>query len=274
MKFPSFFPVFLTFILTTISLNGTSIATGQSSSQFDRHPILCANESSENQLKDKLDYNKLEGLLKVKNWKDADQETLVLILKAVGKSKDELPSKENINNLPCTVLKNIDRLWIKYSNNRFGFTAQLLLNDECIKKYADFYPGEYRCFAEKNGWLKNDKWIKYSDIQFDLSSPVGHLPATVLILLERSQRECPTEEELSAKFTQNSDSIQEIMMEMSRDGVTEEQAGIAQRKIREILGITEKQEKCMATQAILVYGGPLSLIYYNQCQIELQKKVD
>ena len=273
MRTPKFFAVFLTFVLIAVLLDSFGVARGQSSGKSSL-PVLCENEGSENQLKEQLNYSKLEGLLKVKNWKDADKETLILILKALGKSEDELPSKESIINLPCTVLKNIDKLWMKYSKNRFGFTAQLSLNKECMTKYADFYPSEYRCFAEKNGWLKKEKWIKYSDVYFDLSAPVGHLPATTLLLLDKISLQCPKEEELSSKSTQNAESIQKIMLEMFGEQVTEKQAEIAKKKYLEILGITETQAKCMEIQTMLVYGGPLSLIYYNQCQIELQGKTD
>jgi eukaryotic-like serine/threonine-protein kinase len=71
-----------------------------------------------------MDYSKLRDLLAAGKWKEADEETLRVML-AVAKREDEgWFNKESIDNFPCADLRTIDQLWVKYSNGRFGFSVQ------------------------------------------------------------------------------------------------------------------------------------------------------
>ncbi len=71
-----------------------------------------------------IDYTNLRDLLKAGQWKEADQETLAVILKAANREQEEYLNVESIENFPCTDLHTIDQLWIKYSNGQFGFSLQ------------------------------------------------------------------------------------------------------------------------------------------------------
>lgn len=125
-----------------------------------------------------VDYTRLRDLLKAGEWKEADQETLALMLKVSGKENEDweewLDVNKFIKNFPCTDLRTIDKLWVKYSNGRFGFSVQNRIW-ESVKK--DCKKDEAFKFGERVGWLKNEEWLMtYSLLQLTLNAPKGHLP--------------------------------------------------------------------------------------------------
>lgn len=71
-----------------------------------------------------VDYTRLQDLLKAGQWQQADRETKSAMLKAVGGVLEGGLSFKSIKNFPYTDLLTIDRLWVKYSNGRFGFSVQ------------------------------------------------------------------------------------------------------------------------------------------------------
>jgi hypothetical protein len=71
-----------------------------------------------------IDYTKLRDLLKAGKWKEADQETLTLMLRAVNREYQDYLNIESVENFPCTDLYTIDNLWSKYSLGQFGFSLQ------------------------------------------------------------------------------------------------------------------------------------------------------
>ncbi|MFB2880512.1 GUN4 domain-containing protein [Floridanema aerugineum] len=133
-----------------------------------------------------VDYRKLRDLLKGGSWKEADEETLKVMLKAAGREKEDWLDDESIDKFPCTDLRTIDQLWVKYSNGRFGFSVQKRIWESVRGKPGKYH--YYKKFGEKVGWLcrekkvgwyveeKND-WKNYSDLTFSLNAPGGHLPA-------------------------------------------------------------------------------------------------
>ncbi|MEI2580272.1 GUN4 domain-containing protein [Scytonema sp. PRP1] len=71
-----------------------------------------------------VDYTRLRDLLAAGKWKEADEETFAVMLKASGRENDGWLDIESIKNFPCTDLRTIDQLWVKYSNGGFGFSVQ------------------------------------------------------------------------------------------------------------------------------------------------------
>lgn len=57
-----------------------------------------------------IDYTRLRDLLAAKNWKEADQETYWVMIKAVGKKDGDYFTTDDFLNFPCTDLRIIDRL--------------------------------------------------------------------------------------------------------------------------------------------------------------------
>jgi hypothetical protein len=146
-------------------------------------------------------YTKLRDLLASGQWREADQETLAVMLKAANREKEGYLDHESIEKFPCTDLRTIDQLWVKYSNGRFGFSVQ-----KCIWESVGGKPlglGEYdydidvkilKKFLERLGWLKwEDKWLRLmglikeeqgrvkevEEFTFHQNAPQGHLPSAL-----------------------------------------------------------------------------------------------
>lgn len=134
-----------------------------------------------------VDYTRLRDLLKAGKWKEADQETLAVMLKASGREREGWLDFKSIENFPCTDLRTIDQLWVEYSNGRFGFSVQKRIYGSVGKVYDEF--GDRvgwrkwgtvvvdRWFGLKQQTEKQRKWLNYSDLLFNTSAPEGHLPA-------------------------------------------------------------------------------------------------
>ncbi|MGD1702118.1 GUN4 domain-containing protein [Dapis sp. BLCC M229] len=71
-----------------------------------------------------LDYRPLRDLLPFKEWKKADIETRSLILRASPEGKKGWLNRFDITNLPSSDLNTIEKLWLNYSNKRFGFSIE------------------------------------------------------------------------------------------------------------------------------------------------------
>ncbi|NJL91214.1 MAG: GUN4 domain-containing protein [Coleofasciculaceae cyanobacterium SM2_1_6] len=80
-------------------------------------------------------YEKLEGFLKNKQWKEADDETFRVMLEVLGKEKDDYFTREELLNFPCKDLLKIDGLWLEYSKingvSKFGFSLQKEILKKC-----------------------------------------------------------------------------------------------------------------------------------------------
>ncbi|NEQ39873.1 MAG: Clp protease [Okeania sp. SIO3I5] len=126
-----------------------------------------------------VDYTKLRDFLANGEWKEADQETARCMFKVADLKEDNSLRAEDIENFPCKDLCTIDRLWVKYSNGKFGFSVQkeIYYNLGGKKEYNEEV---WKEFAYKVGWRKGEKWLYYSDLKFDISTHyTGHLPSRV-----------------------------------------------------------------------------------------------
>ncbi len=133
-----------------------------------------------------VDYSKLRDLLAQGKWKEADQETLSVMLRASNRERKGYLDTMSIEEFPCKDLRTIDRLWVKYSNGCFGFSVQMCLWESGGGKPGKYDRRIYRKFGEHVGWLKwenkwlglkkEEQWLSYSEITFDLNAPQGHLP--------------------------------------------------------------------------------------------------
>ena len=120
-----------------------------------------------------IKYTKLDNFLAQKQWRKADLETADLILKAVGKQKtDKYLTRQDIQKIPCQDLRILDTLWAKYSDNRFGFSAQVrvwLKNDS--DRSRNDKELQWSIFSQAIGWLGS-----YDICIFSLDAPMGHFP--------------------------------------------------------------------------------------------------
>lgn len=123
-----------------------------------------------------LDYCNLRNLLAAGNWKDADAETVDVMLIAADRTKEGWIDINSIKKFPCIDLLTIDRLWVKYSNGHFGFSVQKMIW-EGVGGKADADGKTYKKFCDRIGWYEKGDFLYYSNLTFDITAPKGHLPS-------------------------------------------------------------------------------------------------
>jgi hypothetical protein len=132
-----------------------------------------------------IDYTHLRDLLKAGQWREADRETYDVMIRAVGKESGDWLYRDELLNFPCTDLRTIDRLWVKYSQGQFGFSVQKRIYVACGAKLDGKHPGDtiWREFGNRVGWRKGGsfgldlKWVYYKDLKANPSfSPAGEFP--------------------------------------------------------------------------------------------------
>lgn len=130
-----------------------------------------------------MDYRKLRDLLKAGKWKEADSETNRVMLAAVGRS--DYLRKEDCWNFPCQDLKTIDRLWVKYSEGKFGFSVQKQIYVECGGKLDFSAPSSevWQRFGDRVGWRVKGNWQSYSGLKRNPKISLdGELPSFILFV--------------------------------------------------------------------------------------------
>jgi hypothetical protein len=126
-------------------------------------------------------YQELEGFLAAANWKKADEETLKMMLKVMGKKYGLIVKDEDIENFPSEDLRVIDQLWVKYSDGRFGFSVQKRIY-QSLGGTREYDEKIFGIFCDRVDWYKlsgnhgNNWGMRSHDIQFKYNAPVGHLP--------------------------------------------------------------------------------------------------
>lgn len=138
----------------------------------------------------RVDYRILENLLAQGKWQEADEETGHVMLRVAGREKDRYLRVEDTEKFPCTDLRMIDTLWVKYSKGRFGFSVQKRIW-ESVGGTPDADYKTYERFSDRIKWrLKNDGvggyWIEYASLTFSvekapdgkMEAPDGHLPVS------------------------------------------------------------------------------------------------
>ena len=133
-----------------------------------------------------VDYRKLRDLLKSGRWREADEETLQVMLKAASRISDGWLNSESLTNFPCKDLKTIDQFWVTASNGHFGFSIQKKIWEVYGSPTSSGRSWDHFCVRvgwkkTPTGWWQNKQSIvqvNYSDLHFNLStSPEAELPS-------------------------------------------------------------------------------------------------
>ncbi|MBW4490482.1 MAG: GUN4 domain-containing protein [Trichocoleus desertorum ATA4-8-CV12] len=120
-----------------------------------------------------VDYTKLRDLLAAAHWQAADQETWAVLCQALGKPLGRYLLPGDISKLPCEDIQIIDGLWTKHSQKRFGWTVQTQIYQSVESDYGSF--------CQRIGWPLHNSAPIYSNLKFNRSAPVGHLPSRVWV---------------------------------------------------------------------------------------------
>jgi hypothetical protein len=124
-------------------------------------------------------YQELQKFLTQGNWRRANDVTYDLVLKIASRDQQGWLSIEDMTKLPCSDLKIINDLWTKYSQGRFGWSAQYPIFRETNNR-----PGKlnndtnYEVFGDRIGWRVDGNWIIFKEnLTYSLDAPQGHLPS-------------------------------------------------------------------------------------------------
>ncbi|MDB9519483.1 GUN4 domain-containing protein [Roseofilum reptotaenium CS-1145] len=119
---------------------------------------------------------RLETLLQEENWYEANEETTFIFYQIMV-----LENKDSVRDLyidfPSKDLEKIDRLWVKYSGEQFGFSIQKEIWLNKGGKFAGYDHGNFQKLAEYVGWRKHGSYCSYPhQFTFNKNSQRGHLP--------------------------------------------------------------------------------------------------
>ena len=120
-----------------------------------------------------MDYGKLRDYLAQGKWKEADEETERVMLAVAKRDNVGWLNDKSIDNFPCEDLSIIDKLWVKYSDGKFGFSIQKRIY-QSFGGTREYNSEIWRQFGDKVGWRK-EHWLYYKDKR-DKKAPEGHLP--------------------------------------------------------------------------------------------------
>lgn len=124
---------------------------------------------------------RLNKFLKRGSWQEADRETDLLLLKfsqrtTIAAHPDDEPGKLY---LPDEELIIMDKLWIRNSRRKFGFSTQKNIWVQCGGQPGVFDKSILERFGDQVGWRKNGHWLDYKKIGYDISGFIGHLPTAI-----------------------------------------------------------------------------------------------
>lgn len=118
-----------------------------------------------------LSFTPLQEALANQAFEEADRITSALLRQLAGPGAEqrgyvyysEVPDMSGLD------LQSLDRLWLVYSQGRFGFTVQARLLKACQGRWELLWP--------KLGWKSAGVWTRYpGSFQWNLAAPEGHMP--------------------------------------------------------------------------------------------------
>ncbi|WP_019503178.1 GUN4 domain-containing protein [Pleurocapsa sp. PCC 7319] len=126
-----------------------------------------------------VEYSSLRNLLAAEKWREADEKTKELIFEVRKVVNKAYYLDYETEEFSCSHFKQIDALWVEYSDGRFGFSVQKPVYIETgnnPEKWDSEAAEAYIHFADRVGWRKGGEWLDYQDLKFNISAPLGHLP--------------------------------------------------------------------------------------------------
>ena len=128
-------------------------------------------------------YKKLHDLLEAGKWKEADEETVKVMCNL-------MPERHyiyiDVDQIPPKDLRTINKLWLKFSNGRFGLSVQHSIWIKILKEYHSnenkywIDDSVYKVFIDRIGWTRESNRIYHGDLEYSLKAPKGHLPAILM----------------------------------------------------------------------------------------------
>lgn len=118
-----------------------------------------------------IDYSALQIALETQDFETADRLTRELLCQLAGEAA--IARKwvyfTEVEQFPVQDLQTIDRLWLAYSDKKFGFSVQRQIWLGQGKNWDKLWSAL--------GWKTDNNWTRFpNEFTWDLSAPKGHLP--------------------------------------------------------------------------------------------------
>jgi GUN4-like len=96
---------------------------------------------------------------------------------AAGTKGQFFPTLTTVHHLPCSDLQAIDRLWVKYSQGKFGYSVQQKIYRQAIAESSQL--------AAQMQFHRRTDFAKKT---LSLAAPTGHLPSSGRYLWTKTSR--------------------------------------------------------------------------------------
>ncbi|MBE9029020.1 GUN4 domain-containing protein [filamentous cyanobacterium LEGE 11480] len=129
-----------------------------------------------------LRYQRIEQFMQQGQWREADIENYRLMIQTCGKDFGEYFTVQDLETFPCWDLQRLNSLWLQYSGEKFGFSVQKKIWEECgsPKGYdlTDEERQQWILFCDRVGWRIEGEFMDYENLQKNPSiSLQGELPS-------------------------------------------------------------------------------------------------
>ena len=119
-----------------------------------------------------INYETFQQALLEENFEEADRLTNSFLRQLAGADaiKRGYVYFSEVENIPINDLNTIDRLWVAYSQGKFGLSIQGRLLESLGGRYELLWP--------RIGWKKDGIWTRYpNSFNWSIEAPEGHMPA-------------------------------------------------------------------------------------------------
>lgn len=118
-----------------------------------------------------LDYTGLQRALAEQRFEEADRLTSEHLRQLAGAAAEQrgYVYYSEVAPIPALDLQSLDRLWVSYSQGRYGFSVQLRLLRSVNRRWEQLWP--------RIGWKQAGIWTRYpGSFTWTLEAPEGHMP--------------------------------------------------------------------------------------------------
>jgi hypothetical protein len=118
-----------------------------------------------------IDHAPLQRHLMGQDFEEADRLTSEILRQLAGPDavKRGYVFYSEVAGMPSVDLESLDRLWLVYSQGRFGFSVQGRLLRACGGQWERLWP--------RLGWKQDGRWTRYpGSFTWSLAAPDGHMP--------------------------------------------------------------------------------------------------
>ncbi|MFM7312393.1 MAG: GUN4 domain-containing protein [Cyanobium sp.] len=147
-----------------------------------------------------IDYRPLQHHLMHQEFEASDRLTSEILRQLAGADalKRGYVFYSEVAAMPSVDLETLDRLWLVYSQGRFGFSVQGRLLNACGGLWERLWP--------RLGWKQDGRWTRYpGSFTWSLEAPEGHMPLVNQLRGVRLMDALLTHPALAARIAANQD---------------------------------------------------------------------